>query len=166
MATTTTTSLLAPTRVCRKIYIQRDYSRGVGVRFSSTFPDDLSGRIDSDAFELMISKVNRILDDAERLSLFSVMDSLLGCITAYLIFACYDSYYDRCLKKVTRLIEEQNEVLWKPKGLLLTDPKELGLRCIEIRIFDSGNEIAQTNGCSALPPPARDLPGVQETALA
>ena len=156
--TTTATSLLPAHTASRRIYIQRDYSHGLSVRFSSNFPDELNGRIDRDAFDFVISKVNRIFDEAEKVSLFSVLDSLIGCLTAYLIFVCYDSYYDRCLKKVTRLIEEQNESVWKPKGLLLTDPKDRGLRMIEITLFEAA---VQPNGS----PTTKDLSGYQETAL-
>ena len=155
---TTTTSLLPSQTVTRKVFVQRDYSHGVGVRFAATFPADLSGRIDDESFNYLISKVNRLFDEAERLSLFSILDSLVGCLTAYLIFLCYDSYYDRCLKRVSRLIEDQNEQVWKPKGLLLTDPKDRGLRCIEITIFEPA---IRPNGTAA----PSDLSGYQETAL-
>jgi hypothetical protein len=130
----------------------------VGVRFTTAFPEELTGRIGSDEFQSVIDKVNRIFDDAEKVSIFSVMDSLLGCLTAYLIFACYDSYYDRCLKRVTRLIEQQNQSVWKPKGLLLTDPKDRGLRVIEITIFETDTH---TNGS----PATNDLTGYKETTL-
>lgn len=155
---TQTAALLPDHSVGRKIYIQRDYSKGLGVRFCPTFPVELTGRIENDAFDFVITKVNRIFDDAERLSVFSVIDSLLGCLTAYLIFTCYDSYYDRCLKRVTRLIQEQNESVWKPKGLLLTDPKDRGLRCIEVTIFE-------TSSAPNPLPGAKDLTSYQETAL-
>lgn len=156
--TTVTTSLLPANAGVRKIYIQRDYSRGLGVRFSPTFPPDLNGRIDSDKFDFVINKVNKIFDEAEKVSLYTILDSLFGCLTAYLIFACCDSHYDRCLKKVTRLIEEQNESVWKPKGLLLTDPKDRGLRVIEITLLEP---TVQPNGS----PTSKDLSGYHETAL-
>lgn len=152
------TALLPAVTATRKIYIQRDYSKGLGVRFSAAFPTELTGKIDNDAFDFVIAKVNRIFDDAERVSIFSIFDSLVGCITAYLIFTCYDSYYERCLKRVTRLIQEQNESVWKPKGLLLTDPKDRGLRCIEITILESTPD---SNVASGL----KDLTAYQETAL-
>ena len=39
------------------------------------------------------------------------------------------------MKKVSRYIAEQNERVWKPRGLLLTNPIERGLRVIEISVM-------------------------------
>ena len=62
-------------------------------------------------------------------------------MTAYLIFFCMDSHYDKTLKKVARYIAEQNEQVYLPRGLMLTDPIERGLRCIEIAIFNEPTQV-------------------------
>ena len=64
-----------------------------------------------------------------------------SCMTAYLIFFCMDSHYDKTLKKVARYIAEQNEQVYLPRGLMLTDPIERGLRCIEIAIFNEPTQV-------------------------
>lgn len=43
----------------------------------------------------------------------------------------------KCLKKISAFIDEQNDTVWKPRGLYVTDPIERGLRVIEIVITDS-----------------------------
>uniref|UniRef100_A0A8Q3WKQ1 Golgin A7 n=4 Tax=Boreoeutheria TaxID=1437010 RepID=A0A8Q3WKQ1_HUMAN len=43
---------------------------------------------------------------------------------------------NRVLKKVSKYIQEQNEKIYAPQGLLLTDPIERGLRVIEITIYE------------------------------
>jgi hypothetical protein len=87
-------------------------------------------------------------------------ESCFGCISAYLTYLCLDTYYDKvllllsinnsifnfififlfiikCLKKISAFIDEQNDTVWKPRGLYVTDPIERGLRVIEIVITDS-----------------------------
>ena len=148
MATTTSKDLskrngnnshLYPGRPHR-IVVHRDFSEGVGVRFNTAFPDELTGRIDPDAFYILVNKVNKYFVDAERISFYSVVDSILGCLTAYLIFLCVDTHYERCIKKVSRFIDVQNKNLWIPRGLYVTDPKDKGLRVIEITFIDEGGE--------------------------
>lgn len=54
-----------------------------------------------------------------------------GSLTESVIcFSC------QVLKKVSKYIQEQNEKIYAPQGLLLTDPIERGLRVIEITIYE------------------------------
>lgn len=64
------------------------------------------------------------------------MEGCLACLTAYTIFLCMETHYEKVLKKITRYIKDQNEKIYAPRGLLLTDPIERGLRVIEITIFE------------------------------
>ena len=59
----------------------------------------------------------------------------MACLTAYVIYFCTETHYEKCLKKVSRFVHEQNEQVWTKRGLLLTDPVERGLRVIEIAIL-------------------------------
>uniref|UniRef100_A0A8V0ZB35 Golgin A7 family member B n=1 Tax=Gallus gallus TaxID=9031 RepID=A0A8V0ZB35_CHICK len=43
---------------------------------------------------------------------------------------------DTVLKKISKYIQEQNEKVYAPRGLLLTDPLERGMRVIEISIYE------------------------------
>jgi hypothetical protein len=44
------------------------------------------------------------------------------------------------LKKIARFVKEQNEKIYAPLGLLLTDPIERGLRVVSITVL-----VAHTN---------------------
>jgi len=55
--------------------------------------------------------------------------------TAYTIYFCSETHYEKCLKKISRFVVEQNSQVWTKRGLLLTDPIERGLRVIEITIL-------------------------------
>lgn len=42
----------------------------------------------------------------------------------------------QCIRKVSKYIGQQNERIYNPKGLQITDPTYRGLRVIEISILD------------------------------
>ena len=33
----------------------------------------------------------------------------MACLTAYIIYLCTETHYEKCLKKVSRFVHEQNE---------------------------------------------------------
>lgn len=48
--------------------------------------------------------------------LFKTLDILMvycsgcmACLTAYIIYFCTETHYEKCLKKVSRFVHEQNE---------------------------------------------------------
>jgi hypothetical protein len=43
--------------------------------------------------------------------------------------------YFQCLRKVGKFIVEQNEMVYLPRGLLLTNPAERGLRIVSLNIL-------------------------------
>ena len=74
------------------------------------------------------------------LPFFYVSFVITGCLifpfqTAYTIYFCSETHYEKCLKKISRFVVEQNSQVWTKRGLLLTDPIERGLRVIEITIL-------------------------------
>lgn len=42
------------------------------------------------------------------------------------------------LKKISKYIQEQNEKIYAPRGLLLTDPLERGMRVVSSGQWDAG----------------------------
>ncbi|CAG2102640.1 unnamed protein product, partial [Medioppia subpectinata] len=120
----------------KKVFIQRDYSEGTDIKFQMKFPQELEEYIDRQSFEHLIDTLNTIYSDAETMSGRTCCESCLACITAYLTYICFDTYYDKCLKKVSAFIDEQNDTIWKPRNLYVTDPIERGLRVIEIVIYE------------------------------
>lgn len=46
------------------------------------------------------------------------------------------SHFLQCIRKVSKYIGQQNERIYNPKGLQITDPTYRGLRVIEISILD------------------------------
>lgn len=80
---------------CAKVFIQRDYSEGVGVKFDTRMPNELQGKMDSGEFEQVITRINEIYADAERLSARTYLENCLSCLTAYLLLLCITTNYEK-----------------------------------------------------------------------
>ncbi|KAM5310771.1 golgin subfamily A member 7 isoform 1-T1 [Glossophaga mutica] len=119
-----------------KVFIQRDYSSGTRCQFQTKFPAELENRIDRQQFEETVRTLNNLYAEAEKLGGQSYLEGCLACLTAYTIFLCMETHYEKVLKKISKYIQEQNEKIYAPQGLLLTDPIERGLRVIEITIYE------------------------------
>ncbi|CAH8521190.1 unnamed protein product [Schistosoma mattheei] len=123
---------------CERIFIQRDYSSGTAVRFQTLpMPLQLRGRIPPNRYADAIARLNKLFDEAETINSSVCLENLFGCLTAYLIFLCMKTHYDKVLHKVTLAVADLNEKLFLPNGLLMIDPSERGLRVIELCIFHS-----------------------------
>ena len=120
---------------CKKLYVQRDYSEGTAVRFQTRFPAELEGKIERQQFEFTVNMMNTMYAEAERANCSTFCEGCMACLTAYVIYFCSETHYEKCLKKVARFVVEQNDQVWTKRGLLITDPIERGLRVIEISLL-------------------------------
>ncbi|VEN54712.1 unnamed protein product [Callosobruchus maculatus] len=121
---------------CLKVFIQRDYSEGTLVKFQTRFPQELEGRLERQAFEATVNRLNAYFAEAEKATCSTYCEGCLACLTAHLIYICKETHYEKCLKKVSKFIAEQNERIYEPRGLKLTDPYTRGLRVLEISCLD------------------------------
>uniref|UniRef100_A0A8I3WRD3 Golgin subfamily A member 7/ERF4 domain-containing protein n=1 Tax=Callithrix jacchus TaxID=9483 RepID=A0A8I3WRD3_CALJA len=113
-----------------KVFIQRDYSDGTICQFQTKFPPELDSRIERQLFEETVKTLNGFYAEAEKIGGSSYLEGCLACATAYFIFLCMETHYEKVLKKISRYIQEQNEKIFAPRGLLLTDPVERGMRVV------------------------------------
>jgi len=125
-----------PVTGCLKVFIQRDYSEGTNIKFLTKCPQELEERIDKSLFEETISKLNSYYVEAEKATSRAYCESCLACITAYIAYVCMETHYEKCLKRIKAFIDQQNKDIYIPKGLLITDPIERGLRVIEIAVLN------------------------------
>ncbi|XP_065071344.1 golgin subfamily A member 7-like [Rhopilema esculentum] len=116
----------------RRVFVQRDFTQGTAVRFQVKYPLELEGKLPQSYFEETLKKVNSIFDNAEKIGLRTYTQGCFACVTAYLVYACCNTHYDKCMKKLAAYINEQNESVYVPRGLMLVNPMERGLRVIEI----------------------------------
>ncbi|XP_062256434.1 golgin subfamily A member 7B [Platichthys flesus] len=119
-----------------KVFVQRDYSQGTVCRFQTKFPSELDNRIERTLLEETVKTLNSYYVEAEKIGGQSYLEGCLACATAYIVFLCMETRYDKVLKKISGYIQEQNEKIYAPRGLLLTDPIERGMRVLEISLFE------------------------------
>ncbi|KTG32535.1 hypothetical protein cypCar_00022766 [Cyprinus carpio] len=121
-----------------KVFIQRDYRDSTICKFQTKFPAELDSRIERSLFEETLKTLNCYYAEAEKIGGQSYLEGCLACATAYIIFLCMETRYEKCLfsdtpqilKKISMYIQEQNEKIYAPRGLLLTDPIERGMRVV------------------------------------
>ncbi|XP_035756832.1 golgin subfamily A member 7B [Egretta garzetta] len=123
-----------------KVFVQRDYSDGTTCQFQTKFPPELESRIERQLFEETVKTLNGFYAEAEKIGGSSYLEGCLACATAYFIFLCMETHYEKVLKKISKYIQEQNEKIYAPRGLLLTDPLERGMRVVSSRQWSAGGE--------------------------
>ncbi|KAK7930191.1 hypothetical protein WMY93_006586 [Mugilogobius chulae] len=119
--------------LANKVFIQRDYSEGTTCKFQTKFPSELETRIERSLFEDTVKTLNNYYAEAEKIGGQSYLEGCLACVTAYLIFLCMETRYEKVLKKIAKYIQEQNEKIYAPRGLLITDPIERGMRVVSLQ---------------------------------
>lgn len=100
------------------------------MQFATRFPAELEGKIDRSLFDYTISTLNSLYAEAEKgsCSTYDIPQIILqncnhfqcrycegcmACLTAYIIYFCAETHYEKCLKKVSRFVHEQNEQVMK-----------------------------------------------------
>ncbi|XP_003383906.1 PREDICTED: golgin subfamily A member 7-like [Amphimedon queenslandica] len=124
----------------KKIFIQRDYSYGTAVRFSSEFPQELRGKIGEREFQETIDEINVIFEEAEAYNCQRYGEGCLACLTGYTIHFCFKTHYQKCTERAARYIQERNYHIFERHGVLMGDPMDRGLRCIEVNITYDGDQ--------------------------
>uniref|UniRef100_A0A5F8HAC9 Golgin subfamily A member 7 n=1 Tax=Monodelphis domestica TaxID=13616 RepID=A0A5F8HAC9_MONDO len=81
--------------VSGKVFIQRDYSSGTRCQFQTKFPAELETRIDRQQFEETVRTLNNLYAEAEKLGGQSYLEGCLACLTAYTIFLCMETHYEK-----------------------------------------------------------------------
>uniref|UniRef100_A0A671TEM3 Golgin A7 family, member Ba n=1 Tax=Sparus aurata TaxID=8175 RepID=A0A671TEM3_SPAAU len=107
-------------------------------------------QIERTLFEDTVKTLNNYYAEAEKIGGQSYLEGCLACATAYLIFLCMETRYEKVLKKIAKYIQEQNEKIYAPRGLLITDPIERGMRVIEISIYEDRGSSGSSSGSSSV----------------
>lgn len=126
---TQTTTALQSTN-CTKVFIQRDYSEGTSVKFHTRLPSELEGlvsaclltvfllnmlyskpfvtQIERPVFESTINRLNEFFAEAEKGTCSTYCEGCIGCLTAYLIYMCSETHYEKVISKCGILEKQQN----------------------------------------------------------
>ncbi|XP_057687157.1 golgin subfamily A member 7-like isoform X2 [Corythoichthys intestinalis] len=81
--------------IAAKVFIQRDYSNGTVCQFQIKFPSELETRIDKQQFEETVRILNNLYAEAEKLGSHSYIEGCLACLTAYTVFLCMETHYEK-----------------------------------------------------------------------
>lgn len=118
-------------------YVQRDYSRGMKLKFETQLPKSLENFISQEEFTQFIESLNDIYADSETLKLG---EGCMACMTAYLLYCCIRTHKQKCMKRASDLISNQND-LWKERNITIFDPITKGFRVLEIHISGSNQPL-------------------------
>ncbi|CAH1973371.1 unnamed protein product [Acanthoscelides obtectus] len=80
---------------CLKVFVQRDYSEGTLVKFQTRFPQELEGRLERQAFEATVNRLNAYFAEAEKATCSTYCEGCLACLTVHLIYICKETHYDK-----------------------------------------------------------------------
>nr|XP_009943345.1 PREDICTED: golgin subfamily A member 7B-like [Opisthocomus hoazin] len=81
-----------------KVFVQRDYSDGTTCQFQTKFPPELESRIERQLFEETVKTLNVFCAEAEKIGGSSYLEGCLACATAYFIFLCMETHYEKVLR--------------------------------------------------------------------
>uniref|UniRef100_A0A665V0B2 Golgin subfamily A member 7 n=1 Tax=Echeneis naucrates TaxID=173247 RepID=A0A665V0B2_ECHNA len=114
-----------------KVVIQRDYTNGTVCQFQIKFPFELETRVRFQQFEETVRTLNNLFAEVEKLGGQLYVEGYLARLTAYtVVLLCIETHYEKVFKKIRKYIQEQNDKIYAPQSLLLTDPIERGLRVV------------------------------------
>lgn len=112
----------------KRVYLQRDYSKGIKIKFENSFPQVLQDILPESEFTQFINSLNDIYAEAEQLKL---CEGCFACLTAYLLYCCIDTHKQKTMRRASEFIQAQN-LDWKNYGVTVKDPLKTGFRVIEI----------------------------------
>ena len=121
---------------CKKIYIQRDYSQALIVRFSTEFPEEFENYIDRQIWFDFVNDLNQIYAEADKLTPRAYFENILGLLTCHLSRLCLKSQWTIKLEEVKALIDDANQQHFVKNGLYVCNPVEKGFRVIEVVLLE------------------------------
>uniref|UniRef100_A0A914CB62 Ras modification protein ERF4 n=1 Tax=Acrobeloides nanus TaxID=290746 RepID=A0A914CB62_9BILA len=128
---------------CKKVFIQRDYSKGLTVKFCADFPLEFEGKIDSNTWTSFINQLNELYLVADSVTPASIVETVVGFLSCYTSRLCFRPKWEEALERIEEMIQEHNQEVFVPRCLHVRNPIEKGFRVIEITLLDE-----------PLPPPA------------
>ncbi|MFT7808302.1 golgin subfamily A member 7 [Arapaima gigas] len=129
--------------VAAKVFIQRDYTNGTMCQFQTKFPTELETRIDKQQFEETVRTLNNLYTEAEKLGGQSYLEGCLACLTAYTIFLCMETHYEKVLKKIAN---GGCELLKSPSlktEVLVLEDKPSGVPLMQLQPADTTHYVSK-----------------------
>ncbi len=67
---------------CRKVFVQRDYSEGSGVKFLARFPVELQDKIEREQFEYTVKMMNNMYAEAGKANCSTFCEGSIACLVS------------------------------------------------------------------------------------
>jgi len=116
------------------VRVERDYTGGEVVQFSSAYPMELESRITPRQFMESINAMNEILISAYSVW-HSVFDNCLEIFSLQLSRLLVSTHYTREMRRLQRLVDDLNQQLFNPAGLNILWPRKVGFIFLEIEYY-------------------------------
>eukprot|EP01111_Echinosteliopsis_oligospora_P017557 TRINITY_DN7656_c0_g1_i1.p1 TRINITY_DN7656_c0_g1~~TRINITY_DN7656_c0_g1_i1.p1 ORF type:complete len:124 (+),score=31.25 TRINITY_DN7656_c0_g1_i1:91-462(+) len=116
------------------IEIQRDYTHGMLTQFDEAYPDALLGKITPEEYRRTIEQINEYFKEAETIDSTTIIEGCLGCLSLFTLFLCRDDKYKKTINRFNEYLAEQNETVYRPRGVALINPFSNGLLHIDLWI--------------------------------
>ncbi|KAF8480902.1 Golgin subfamily A member 7/ERF4 family-domain-containing protein, partial [Russula ochroleuca] len=113
------------------VRVERDYTGGEIVQFSSAFPMELEGRITPRQFMESINAINEILISAYGLW-HSVFDNCVEIFSLQLSRVLISTHYEREMKRLERHMDDLNRQLFNLAGLNMLWPRKVGFLFVSL----------------------------------
>uniref|UniRef100_A0A1I7X8M2 Ras modification protein ERF4 n=1 Tax=Heterorhabditis bacteriophora TaxID=37862 RepID=A0A1I7X8M2_HETBA len=125
----------------RKVFVQRDYTSGLNLKFSAYYPLDISSKVNEETWNKFITDLNHQYECAEKVTVISIFETLLGCSTCYLSRLCTRPTFYKKLDEISDYLDQVNKEIMIPRGLYVQNPVEKGFRVLlrfqmEITLID------------------------------
>merc|ERR1712192_76273 len=122
------------------LFIQRNYSRGIEVQFSTEFPQELKdANVDINVYESTINQINQKLLASEEITAYDIISGIFNYFLCNIPTLFWKSKYLKAFDEIIDLITIQNRSYFNAKGVHMNDPIMSGLRHIEIQIIPKRN---------------------------
>ena len=113
------------------VNVDRDYSKGLIPQFFKSRPPQLIGLIEENEFQQIITKINKIFDEAETVTLRSIIEETLSCFTCGITECCIKNQYHDKMVELQKFLKEVNK---RYPGVYFIHPINNGFLCLEISV--------------------------------
>lgn len=113
------------------ISLDRDYTETIIPQFSLVYPQVLDDRISKEDFARVVTAVNGFLREAEAIKCSACCECLAGYFTCFLSNILCTNHYERCLIRLTKYLNEQNNY-FVDYGIIWLNPVSNGLLHLDI----------------------------------
>eukprot|EP01102_Stenamoeba_stenopodia_P010883 TRINITY_DN3319_c0_g1_i1.p1 TRINITY_DN3319_c0_g1~~TRINITY_DN3319_c0_g1_i1.p1 ORF type:complete len:125 (+),score=8.25 TRINITY_DN3319_c0_g1_i1:461-835(+) len=111
-----------------EVYVERDYTHGTLTQFNAnSYPySQLQGKITEEEFKTFIGRVNALFKQAETYNCWTCLEAFMGCASFFTLYLCYENRYEKMLKRLDVLIQQENTRI-RDKGVEWLNPVKNGL---------------------------------------